>query len=116
MLAWWGRNENRGRAMSDTTIIGNMLILGSDGGGLSLSGNVYSTIAFDPGAAWALTGTVAELADGQTITGFTLGDTIVLDSFSEVDTAFTQSIGLVMSSLGGWSMACRSSRPGRSSA
>lgn len=86
--------------MSGSTIIGNMLVLGSGDGSIDLSGSV-STIAFEPGAAWVLTGAEAELADGQTITGFTLGDTIVLDSFSEIDVAFTAGIGLVMSGSNG---------------
>ena len=79
------------------------LALAGNGGSLDVSESFFGlgVIQFDPGAAWTLGGTAAELAAGQSITGFTLGDTIVLDGFSEVGAAFTPGIGLVLSTFGG---------------
>lgn len=57
---------------------------GSVAGSINLGGSFsgFNSIVFDSGASWVLGGTAAELAAGQSITGFDLGDTLVLDGFS----------------------------------
>ena len=55
----------------------------------------FSTINLAPGASWTLEEDAAGLATGQTINGFTLGDTLVLDGFSAASETLT-STGLVL--------------------
>jgi hypothetical protein len=62
--------------------------------GGSFSG--FSSINFGP-AAWTLSGTSSELADGQTITGFTLGDKIDLTDFAATSASYIAGTGLVLS-------------------
>ncbi|MDR3378643.1 MAG: Hint domain-containing protein, partial [Verrucomicrobiae bacterium] len=56
------------------------LASGSSAGTLNMGGSFsgFDTINIDTGATWTLEGNAAELASGQTITGFTAGDTIDL--------------------------------------
>lgn len=49
----------------------------------------FSEIDFAAGAGWAIEVTTAGLATGETITGFTLGDTIILDSSTETSASFS---------------------------
>ncbi len=57
----------------------------------------FSTIAFDPGALWTLGGTAAELADGETITGFTVNDTLILNGFAATSDTYVAGTGLELS-------------------
>ena len=66
--------------------------------GGSFSG--FSTIAFDPGASWLLTGTTAELAAHQTITGLSATDTIELDGFTGTTYKYVVGTGLEIKSAG----------------
>lgn len=63
--------------------------------GSSFSG--FAAIAFDPSAHWTLAGGLAELAGGETITGFTLGDTLALEGFSATSAAYLPGMGLELS-------------------
>lgn len=74
--------------------IGNGATGTLDMGG-SFSG--FGTVAFDAGALWTLGGTTAELADGETITGFTLNDTLVLDGFAATSDTYVAGTGLELS-------------------
>jgi hypothetical protein len=58
--------------------------------GGSFSG--FQTIQIDAGAQWTLEGNVAELASGQTISGFTLGDTIKLDGFTAASESYVDGV------------------------
>jgi len=60
------------------------LAAGSTHGVLDMGGSFsgIGTIDFDAGANWVLGGTAAELANGQFINGFTLGDGLILDGFT----------------------------------
>ena len=57
----------------------------------------FSTIAFAPGALWTLGGTAAELADGETITGFTVNDTLILNGFAATSDTYVAGTGLELS-------------------
>jgi hypothetical protein len=55
----------------------------------------FSNINFDTGASWSAEGNIAGLAQGETISGFTVGDTIILDGFAATSDTYT-SDGLVL--------------------
>ncbi len=76
------------------------LILGGGGAGILNMGTTFSgfsQIMFDPGTTWTLEGDVAELAGGETISGFGAGDTIVLEGFTATSESFISGTGLVLS-------------------
>jgi collagen type I/II/III/V/XI/XXIV/XXVII alpha len=79
--------------LADTAAAGTIAGLGD-----SIIG--FGTIAFDPGAAWFVTGNAAGIAAGQTIDGFTAGDMIELTGFVETGYAFASG-GLILSGAGG---------------
>ena len=77
---------------------GNTLELGAgtgrlDGIGAQFSG--FNTVAFAAGAAWTLSGNNSGFSGGEVITGFTLGDAIILDGFSATGASHS-SAGLVL--------------------
>jgi len=81
------------------TFESNVLELGSaaaagilDGIGTSFIN--FGTISFASGASWTIEGDVAGLAGQQTIENFHLGDTIVLDGFSETSYNYVSGTGL----------------------
>jgi fibronectin-binding autotransporter adhesin len=83
-------------AVSDPDDTGILILGGTTAGALDLSNSFtgFSTISFATGATWSLT----ELA-GQTsaaISGFTNGDTLVLDGFAATSTSFSAAAGLVL--------------------
>ncbi len=61
-----------------------IVLAGTDAGTIDMGGSFFgfSSIDFAPHVAWTLEGNTVAVASGQTITGFTVGDTIVLDSFA----------------------------------
>jgi hypothetical protein len=78
------------------------LASGSNAGTLSGIGETiigFSTIAFDPKSTWTLRGDSAGFADGQSITGFSAADTIIIDNFSASSFA-TIAGGLVLKNGG----------------
>ncbi len=85
-------------AVIDKANTGVLNLEGTTAGSLNLNGTFtgFSSIAFGD-AAWTLEGTTAELAAGQTITGFTSGDQIVLDGFAATYETFVAGTGLVLS-------------------
>lgn len=89
-------------AISVDTLASNRLDLASwtSTGSLDIADGFsgFSTIAFDAGATWTLSGTAAELADGQRILGFGLGDTLVLDGVSDTMASFVAGTGLKLGS------------------
>ena len=60
----------------------------------------FQTIDFASGSTWTLEGSIAELAAGQTISGFVAGDTIVIDDFNFTGLSHVTGEGLVLQSLG----------------
>ncbi len=58
----------------------------------------FAQISFTNGASWSIEGDEAGLATGQTITGFSAGDTIVLDGFSASSEVYVKNSGLTLSS------------------
>jgi hypothetical protein len=54
------------------------------------------TIQFDSSAPWLLEGSTISLADGQTISNFNGGDTIVLEGFTATSDSFVAGSGLIL--------------------
>ena len=79
----------------------SLLELGGAGvgslGGIGTQITGFEAIEFASGANWVISGDVAGLAGGQTISGMTRVDTIVLDGFAEVSESFVSGVGLEMS-------------------
>jgi fibronectin-binding autotransporter adhesin len=67
--------------------------------GLGSTVTGFGTIDFDSGASWFVGGNSAGIADGQTINGFTYGDTIELTNFVSTHHTFNAS-GLVLAAPG----------------
>jgi hypothetical protein len=65
--------------------------------GIGSSFTGFSTFDFDRGATWSIEGSVDALAGGQTINGFVMGDTIVLDGFAANSETFSQGSELSLS-------------------
>jgi hypothetical protein len=78
---------------------GTLILAGTTSGAIDLSDPItgFSNITFAQGAHWSLAGTSAELAGGETISGFTLGDTIALTDFTPTSSTFVTGTGLVLS-------------------
>lgn len=72
------------------------LAQGSGAGAFDLGATVsgFGTIEFDAGASWSLSGAVQEFDQGQTITGFALGDTLTLEGFSASSDSYVTGTGL----------------------
>jgi hypothetical protein len=56
----------------------------------------FQTIAFDQGASWSVTGDLAGL-QGETVTGFAPGNTLIIDGFTETSDTYASGIGLELS-------------------
>lgn len=69
-----------------------------DGLGETVTG--LETVSFATGAAWTVEGNTAGLAASQTIDGFTMGDTIVLDSIVATLDTYVSGTGLELTSGG----------------
>ena len=80
----------------DKTKTSALNLAGSTAGTLSGIGtqfNAFSTISFEPGASWLISGTTIGLAAGQVINGFEQGDSIVLTGFSASSGTFSGTHG-----------------------
>jgi hypothetical protein len=88
-----------GAVVALDTMSNNVLeVAGTSGAVLSGIGTQFTNfndIAFAQGATRGIEGNSAALANGQTITGFTAGDTIILDGY-EISTALAETTGLVL--------------------
>lgn len=90
-----------GGAVRDHTGHG-VLELGSGSGNLDIGDfSGFATIDFGSGAQWVLQGTTTQLATGESVNGFTLGDKLVLDGFGVTSSSYSADTGLVLSSTGG---------------
>jgi hypothetical protein len=63
--------------------------------GISFIG--FDAISFIGGSTWRLEGSRQELAAGQTISGFAVDDTLVLDGFAAISDTYVTGIGLELS-------------------
>jgi len=92
-------------AVQDVTNRGQLSLAGSTAGALDMgtSFSGFSGIDFAQGATWALEGAKSGLAAGQTINGFSLGDTIILDNFvaNALDTNYVTGNGLHLTDTSG---------------
>lgn len=70
-------------------------------GGLGQDITGFSSISFAQGATWSLIGDQAGLASGQTITGFSVGDTLVLDGFAATSDSYVSGVGLELGNATG---------------
>lgn len=57
----------------------------------------FATIDFAPGSTWTLEGGVNQFAAGESISGFSPGDTLVLDGFAATSGSYIAGTGLVLS-------------------
>ncbi len=85
--------------VEDMTGAGLLNLSGSTAGSIDIGSSFsgFSLISFAPNVSWSLEGAVGDLAAGETIAGFTLGDTIILDSFSAASYSYVSGTGLVLS-------------------
>jgi hypothetical protein len=60
----------------------------------------FDTITFDSGQTWSLAGTLSAF-NGDVVTGFALGDTIVLDGVTGLSTSFDAGTGVLSLTEGG---------------
>jgi hypothetical protein len=74
---------------------GLLLLGGTTAGALNMGGSFsgFEHISFGS-ASWTLEGTAAELANGETITGFAVGDTLALDGFIATSETYVPGTGL----------------------
>ena len=86
---------------------GSVLTLGTEAGGAmgtltGIGGQItgFDTIAFDSGQSWSVAGTLAAF-NGDVVTGFALGDTIVLDGVTGLSTSFDAATGVLSMTEGG---------------
>jgi hypothetical protein len=79
----------------------SLLELGGAGvgslGGIGTQIKGFGAIEFGSGANWVISGDVAGLAGGETISGMSRVDTIVLDGFAEVSESLVSGVGLELS-------------------
>jgi len=64
--------------------------------GIGSQFNGFSTINFEPGAHWLISGTTAALAGGEVIDGFEQGDTIIVSNYSMASESFSAGHGLIL--------------------
>jgi hypothetical protein len=78
--------------------LGDLLLAGTTAGTLDMGNSFsgFSNISFATGAEWTLEGTATDLAGGQTISGFTAGDTIVLSGIDAQADEYIAGEGLVI--------------------
>jgi hypothetical protein len=81
---------------------GNVLELTSISGGGMISSigsqfTGFQTIALDANSTWDISGNIAGLASGETITGFTIGDTISLTGFAATSETIVNGTLMVLS-------------------
>jgi hypothetical protein len=81
---------------------GALTLAGSAAGTLDMGGSFsgFKNISIGT-AAWTLEGTTGELANGQVIAGFTLGDAVVLEGFAATYASFTSGSSLVLGNASG---------------
>ncbi len=85
----------------ESTTATNVLELAAGDGALGTLASIgsqfngFSTVDFDSGAKWRIEGNLTGLAGAETINGFGMGDTIILDGFAETSYAYG-SHGLVL--------------------
>ncbi len=74
------------------------LVLGPGTGTLDMGVSFlgFSAITLDAGSSWSLEGGLAQLAGGESITGFTLGDTLALDGFFASNVQSIAGTGLIL--------------------
>jgi hypothetical protein len=89
-----------GVVQGGTAAAGNEIEFAAGTGVFSAAFLDVGTIAFAPGATWTVAANTAELASGETITGFAAGDTLELAGFVATSDSFGSS-GLVLGSTAG---------------
>ncbi len=89
-----------GVVQGGTAPAGNELEFTAGSGTFSAGVLDFGTIAFAPGAQWTVAANTTELASGETITGFSAGDTLELAGFVATSHSFGSS-GLVLGSAAG---------------
>ncbi|WP_298281877.1 Hint domain-containing protein [Acidocella sp.] len=86
-------------AVKDETGNATLVLGGSVAGSLDMgtSFSGFSHLSFSNNANWTLEGGIAQLAGGETLNNFLLGDTLVLEGFSASADSFETGVGLVLS-------------------
>ncbi len=77
----------------------HLTLAGSTAGSLDMGISFigFDAISFIGGSTWRLEGSRQELTAGQTITGFTVDDTLVVDGFAAISDTYATGIGLELS-------------------
>ena len=85
----------------DSAGAGTLTLAGTTGGSLDIgtSFSGFSNIDFSQGSTWTLEGDSSEFNSGETISGFTFGDTLVLDGFYVTKHSYVAGSGLVLTNL-----------------
>jgi hypothetical protein len=86
-----------GNVVASPTAPDTLVLAGTGTGGLAGLGTQvigFSSIDFTSGATWAISGTSAALATGQTIANFAAGDSITLTNFFATSETFVAGTGL----------------------
>jgi hypothetical protein len=86
-------------AVRDVAGQAQLTLAGSSAGSLDIGTSFtgLEAISFAAGVAWQLEGAANDIAGGQAISGFTDGDTIVLDGFSAASESYVSGTGLQLS-------------------
>jgi hypothetical protein len=84
--------------VKDNAGTGDLVLEGTTAAALNIDGfSGFSTISFATGSDWTLTGNDAELDASQAISGFTLGDELVLQGHAATSGSFVAGTGLELS-------------------
>lgn len=84
--------------VEDTANSGEIILGGSSTGSIDVSSfSGFDNIVFDSGAKWAVSGTVSDFSQGQTIIGMNAGDSIFIENFAATTKSYVNGTGAILS-------------------
>jgi hypothetical protein len=86
--------------VEDQGLHGKVLLAGTTASVLNMGTSFvgFTQLSFGSGASWKLEGSAAELASGETISGFSTKDSILLEGFTAKSETYVTGKGLILSS------------------